>query len=261
MLYILLLTLILTDICGCDKSPSINTITISLNVQRYDQESGDLFGRIQLIFPLELLAKNETPLLSVTLIDKFTSNENTFTITKGKQILKIDSVYEAVYYEEIKYPFDQTIILLGFEIQEDITQLPVSFNCTCNVDNMSIRIISTDKSTRYYAEKQLVLTRAISVKVFALFTTLMFVIVAVMMIILTRRIIQSTQAPHMGTLGLIGALLFALPAVRSIQSLVPPFGIIIDYVGFYIAEFTCMIALLTGLAMWINRRPLTNLED
>jgi hypothetical protein len=80
----------------------------------------------------------------------------------------------------------------------------------------------------------------------------MWAMTILVLVLATRVSRKKKKAPEVATMGFIGGLLFAYPAIRGSQPRVPPMGVLSDYYGFFWNEFILIFALAVVMIAWVR---------
>jgi hypothetical protein len=83
--------------------------------------------------------------------------------------------------------------------------------------------------------------------------------VAVGFMNMVRKLVRTDLPPDINELAFGAALLFAFPAIRSIEPFVPPMGVLSDFFGFFWAESIVAVSLVVHLYWYCQMK--VKLED
>jgi hypothetical protein len=84
-------------------------------------------------------------------------------------------------------------------------------------------------------------------------------LLAMSVLSLALRVVDSSNGLDLLPLSLSIALIFGLPALRNVQPGVPPIGAVCDYISFIWAELIVAASALIVAWAWILRNPRSNL--
>ncbi|GLQ92166.1 DUF4436 family protein [Dyella acidisoli] len=157
------------------------------------------------------------------------------------------------------YPFDVHRIRMKIGLvtaaADDRSWQPLAFavDCTkCSFEGFAVTTLGHFDEQGYY-DVEFTMRRTLPVKLFSIGLNVIMVLIALVVLIMALRIQHYRESPEIGSLGFIGGLLFATPAVRELQPRIPSMGLMIDYVGFFWAEGFLVAALLIVMICWLLR--------
>jgi hypothetical protein len=251
---------------------SSNTLIVQINLLSFNAAIGDIDTRLEMLVPNKLISSSYSPKSDIYLIDLFSVGDSVFKLSSEKRFSIYDAVLSSKYQvhdagTQFLYPFDVHHTKIAFFSEMKLAndpllppifkRIPLHYDCSlCSFEGFDVKVSHANDFAQDFVSLNLAIHRSSAVVIFALCTTVAMWVVAAAVIILTRRIVKNKAPPNMAALGFIGSLLFALPAVRYIQPMVPPMGILIDYLGFFWVEFLVIISLMIMVICWAHRTKL-----
>ena len=152
------------------------------------------------------------------------------------------------------YPFDEHETNLDFFVsQEGTGPIPIAYDCTaCSFDGFKVTI-SDAGTTPTEVKLKVSIRRSTPIIIFSVFLAIaMWAMTILVLVLAIRTARQKDKAPEVPTMGFIGGLLFAYPAIRGSQPRVPPMGVLSDYYGFFWNELILIIALVAVMIAWVS---------
>lgn len=243
-------------------------INIRINLLSFEPRLGDVDARLEIRLPPYLIGKNYSPISDLYLIDLFSLGNSVFKLSSKKPFSIYDAVIKTQYQvddagHQFLYPFDKHHTKITFFVDSGglssngkyiVQRMPLSYSCElCKFEGFDLRISKAKDYTDNFISLDIDIHRSSAVIFFSIFITIAMWLLGIIVFILAIRIAKRKEKPDMGSLSFNGSLLFAIPAVRYIQPMVPPIGILIDYLGFIWVEFLVIISLIIIVTCWIRR--------
>jgi hypothetical protein len=269
-----------------------NGIIVTAKILSVDAIKGDVSIRLEFV-PDGDLIKEDGTLAKTLKLDTLSSNgKQEVTFEKGKRMNATEALL-SMYGDPVeKYPFDEmkADLMIYFltkpdkkkegeapktdapkpeapaaegeadpkpaaeeePVEEEVPFLLV-FNPTA--PGFTITAEKSKDSDDSYLYSTLTISRSIMVKAFSVFVMLLMWGVTLAVVALVGMVVIGGRKVEIAMFSFIATLLFAFVAVRNSQPSIPPIGINIDYVSFFLAEFVLAACLLSILATWILRKP------
>ena len=236
---------------------------VEVNLIDFDPSAGDVYARLHLQLPAAMLEANDSPLHDVRLVDSQTVDSPILKISANVPFSYYDDFIAARYQvndqgTQFMYPFDAHNTSLGFFVSQDMghgkfERLPIKYDCSqCTVDGFDVSI-HDDGTTPTDVRLRVNITRTKPIIIFSLAIALAMWAMTIVVVLMAYRVIRlNKEVPDVATMGFIGGLLFAFPAIRSTQPRVPPMGVLSDYYGFFWCEFILIVALVVVTIAWIR---------
>lgn len=237
---------------------------IGVNLISFDPAAGDVAGRLTVLWPSSFLGQFYDIKHDALLFEKNSVIDSFIKIKGGVPFVTFNSSLNTMSEIEgagsqFLFPFDSHRIKMkiGLKMTRDDSiptqAMPFDIDCTkCIFEGFAIKREGKFDADGNY-DFSFTIQRSIPTKIFAVLLNVVMLMVAVVVLIMAIRIARSKVAPEMSTLGFIGGLLFAMPAVRSLQPRVPHMGLLIDYFGFFWAEGLLVVALFIVMVCWLGR--------
>jgi hypothetical protein len=253
---------------GCAAVSAASTASdpneIRLNLLSIDQYTGTLKSRATLVFPESAMTSSFDVKNDYFLVEKNTVGNSIYKISKNVPYAALNSTL--TLQNEVSnpgvqflYPFDTHVARLKFFVSKDlgdgtVQPLPVKIDCTnCSFGGYNLAVDDSAKNADLSKDVLLTIRRDLPDKIFSIFINIAMITIAIFVLIMASRLAANKYRPESSTLGFIGGLLFALPAVRNLQPNVPVVGVLLDYFGFFEAEFIVAASLVLALTAWIMK--------
>lgn len=110
-----------------------------------------------------------------------------------------------------------------------------------------------DESTFNYSGIDIEVKRAGSTKFFSVFIMVAMWLLSGIVIFLVLSVVVRRRRIELGMFAFISAMLFALPALRNMQPLIPTIGTFSDYISFFWAESFMAVCLFVIVLVWLRR--------
>lgn len=266
-------------------APSPDHVEVFATVISADPVRRDMTVRLDLI-PHGALTKDEgaSPAENLTLVVNSSTGKREHVFEKGKLINPVDVVVDLMG-QASDYPFDrhegQLFLSLSAPVKKEeakssngssedveaardkkpesstaeIDAVPIAIDFAGSLQGLKMEATkNTKESSEYFATIDVGITRASTIKLFAVFVMFLFwglalaALAIALLFWLKKRTDLSTLPFHVG-------LLFAFPAVRNSQPAVPPLGTYSDYLAFFWAEGIVAISLIVLISVLLLRRP------
>ncbi len=186
---------------------------------------------------------------------------------KGKRINPIEVTLEMFEGDIAFYPFDRYTAGLDMDITTvpaaktpssgtvgaTSTSLPLKVDFLGSLHGLVINssVATPQKGGGDYLE--IYTSRSNSALFFALFVQFLMILLGGVVAWVIYSILFRGRKPEVSMFSWLGALLFALPAVRNSMPGAPPIGSITDVVVFFWAEILVALCLVTIIVTWLVR--------
>jgi hypothetical protein len=245
-----------------------------INLISFDANHGDINARIQLKLPETEITKQFSPKHDFTLVDELTVTDSVLKIPSNVPYSAFNNFLITQYQvhdagSQFYYPFDKHIAHLRIFVDSSAgtnsagivdEHVPVQLDTSlCSFEGYKINLTPESGNSKNYVHLQIELERALPIQLFTVFVSILMLLVSLGFMNLVRRLIKSDSVPDINELAFGAALLFAFPAIRSIQPFVPPMGVMSDFFGFFWAESIVAISLIVHL-YWYCRTKLKTIS-
>lgn len=243
-----------------------NTAVVAIDLIDFDPAVGDVHARLHLILPASMLTKDATPVHDLTFVDEATVDESILKLSSTTPFSYYDGFASARYQvndpgSEFSYPFDRHETAMDFFLAQQTTRggkqtfkrLPLTYDCSgCSFDGFKVTITDAG-TTPTEVRLRVQIRRSTPIIVFSVFLAVAMWAMTILVLVLGIRVSRKKKhAPEVGTMGFIGGLLFAYPAIRGAQPRVPPMGVLSDYYGFFWNELILIVALAIVMIAWVK---------
>jgi hypothetical protein len=246
-----------------DTAAAGNRPVIEINLIDFDPASGDVHARLHLRLPSSMISKEAAPAHDLVFVDATNVDESILKLSSRDPFSYYDGFINSRYQvndpgSQLMYPFDEHVTYLHAFVAEDeghrLVRLPVIYDCSdCEIDGFHVTIADAG-TTPTDVRLRLTIRRTTPIIVFSVFLGIAMWAMTLLVIVLALRVIRlaKKKAPEVATMGFIGGLLFAFPAIREAQPRVPPVGVFSDYFAFFWCEFLLMFTLVGVMIAWVR---------
>ena len=240
---------------------------IEINLIDFDPAVGDVHARVHLRLPPSMITAAATPTHDLIFVDATTVDESILKISSKTPFSYYDDFINSRYQvndpgTQFMYPFDQHSTYLHYFLAQDsgngadlrkVVKLPVAYDCSnCGFDGFHVAIADAG-TTPTDVRLRVTIRRTTPIILFSMFIAVAMWAMTIVIVILAIRVVRKTKsAPEVATMGFIGGLLFAFPAIRGAQPRVPPMGVFSDYIAFFACEFILMFTLVAVMIAWVR---------
>lgn len=240
-----------------------------INLMSFDAAHGDINARLQLRLPESEITPQFSPRHDYFLVDELTIGESVLKISSTNSYSAFNNYLPTQYQvhdagSQFFYPFDNHRAYLmifvdrsgGTNSQGSVEErVPVQLDTSlCSFEGYKIMLTPEPDHSKNYVHLRIDLHRTLSIKLFTMFVSILMLAVAIGFMNMVLKLVKSNAPPDINELAFGAALLFAFPAIRSIQPFVPPMGVLSDFVGFFWAETIVAASLIAYLNCWMNRK-------
>jgi Domain of unknown function (DUF4436) len=268
-------------------SPATSTdfVIINVRVTSIDTSQGLLNGRIRLIPMGRFATDKTTPATDLKLLVNSVSGKQAVVFPKGERIVPID-FSTVLSGTQNKYPFDRyttdielvvtapakknaalvpegtlkenadplaTTLVVGASDLERSEPVPINENFVASIAGIKFEGTVTQNDTYKLMQTTIALRRANNVISVSIIVMVIMFVLAVSIVGMVLHVNASPGEMNLLPLSLCVALIFGLPALRSIQPGVPAVGILSDSMSFIWAEMMVSISAIALAWTWIIR--------
>lgn len=240
-----------------------------INLLSFDSPLGDIPARLMLKLPKSDITPRFSPKSDYYLVDELTVNESVLKIDSTKPFSAFDNELATTYQvddagSQFIYPFDVHNAELRIFVDKSINgnseellkeHLPIKVDTSlCSFEGYKITLTPGPDNGPNYVNLKIELRRTFAIKAFVVFLSFLMLAVSIGFMLMVRKLMKSEAAPDINELAFGAALLFAFPAIRSIEPSVPPMGVLSDFFGFFWAETIVALSLIAYLHCWMKRK-------
>jgi hypothetical protein len=253
----------LTSAQPVDAAAAGNKPEIEINLIDFDPEVGDVHARLHLRLPPAMISEEAAPTHDLVFVDATNVDESILKLSSKEPYSYYDGFINSRYQvndpgSQFMYPFDEHVTYVHAFLAENegnrLVRLPVDYDCSdCEIDGFHVAV-TDDGTTPTEVRLKVTIRRTTPIIVFSVFLGIAMWAMTLLVVVLAIRVIRGSRrkAPEVATMGFIGGLLFAFPAIRSAQPRVPPVGVFSDYLAFYWCEFLLMFMLVGVMVAWVS---------
>ncbi len=269
---VLLLAVLVSGIVSGDAESAFTKGSephLVVNLMSFDASHGDINARVQLRLPETEITSQFSPKHDYFLVDELTVNESVLKISSSNPYSAFNNYLPTQYQvqdagSQFFYPFDNHRAFLKIFVDRSggtnalgvvEERVPVRLDTNlCSFEGYKIRLTPEADHSPNYVHLRIDLQRTLSIKLFTMFVSILMLAVAIGFMNMVRKLVKSNAPPDINELAFGAALLFAFPAIRSIEPFVPPMGVLSDFVGFFWAESIVAGSLIAYLNCWMHRK-------
>ncbi len=247
-----------------DEAEDKDYIQVGVQIINIDPVKGDVQARMNFMPHGSYTDDDITLNKDVTLYVNSVSGKNEHSFSKGKRMTPVDITLEMYNGIVTDYPFDShdadiEMLMTTTEkndsgaVKETIISVVKEVDFKASVHGFDVYEKREPGKESDYEEINLHIERTKSVLFFSIFVMILMwaFIVAVVLIILS--IIVRNRKIEYSMFAFFATLLFALPALRSLQPFVPPIGCLSDFIAFFWAEGIIALGLILMITIWLKR--------
>jgi Domain of unknown function (DUF4436) len=243
---------------------------LGINLISFDPSNGELRARLSLKLPKsDTDPETYSPLRTYHLVDELTIHSSLLEMKSTVPYSALDNYMESTYQvndagQQFLYPFDHHQTRLKAFVRRQLqgdSEKPKFENIPFTVDTSlasftgyDVKLLPRGGNSPSHLDVEIDLQRTIPTKVFCIFLSVMMIVVSIGYCWMALKVHAAKVAPDINEMVFGGALLFSFPAIRNIQPLAPPMGVLTDYCGFFIAESLVSVTLILELYFWIKRK-------
>lgn len=243
---------------------------LGINLISFDPSNGELKARLNLRLPKsDTDPQTFSPFRTYQLIDELTITPSLLEMKSTVPYSALDNYINTTYQvndagKQFLYPFDHHQTRLKVFVRRQVpgdSPKPlfeeIAFEKDASLASFTgydISLMPRDKNSATQLDVEVDIQRTMPTKVFCVFLSVMMLVVAFGYSWMALKIHAAKVPPDINEMVFGGALLFSFPAIRNIQPLAPPMGVLTDYAGFFIAESLVAVTLIVELYFWIMRK-------
>ncbi|WP_161597610.1 DUF4436 family protein [Fluviispira multicolorata] len=247
------------------QEPKNDLPIVQINMLSFDDVNAVLTSKLQLFFSPKLVNESGIVQDEYNFIDVLNFNESILTIKGNKRYAAFDNGLSSNYQldstlNHFYYPFDSYKINLIYFLDKTnskgvIERVPFKNNCDfCSIRGYQINTKDIFDKNRNILTLETHIMRPISTKIIVIINIIVMWVLSLVILFMTISIAKSKIKPDIGTFGFIAGLLFALPLIRNISPMIPYMGVFIDFIGFFLNEFTVACCMVASAYCWILRK-------
>ena len=231
------------------------SIQLEVQVYSFDPQKGELNLRITPHPSKELLDTYDNFKKEITIETNNSTGDSTFEFDVGKKTRVLTTSIHAEEDKLREYPLDEYSFPFYIYIRDKgkDAAIPADISVRSNLSDFQITQRDIQHQPDYFTMR-LFVERNITTKSFSGFILVSIWLLISMMIWIILSIVLDRRKVEMVMCTMFSSLLFALPALRNSQPGVPPIGAIIDYFGFFWAQFLAAVGLITLTLIWVFRK-------
>ncbi len=248
-----------------------DNIELTINVTGVDPVKGDIYTRV--FFTPHGKFLNAKGFLSenVNLFLNASSGKQEYNFQKGKTMNPVEVTF-GLFGQVTDYPLDmhESQIITDAEVpikssdkqsadvhQEEDTEEKVPLAINFNAFLHGYKIDAEKDTTIDYPFYGLYVdvSRAGSTKFFSYFIMTAMWLLSTIVVFMVLAVVVRGRKIELGKFAFMSAMIFALPALRNMQPLVPTIGTFSDYVSFFWAEALIALSLFAVVFTWLRRAP------
>lgn len=238
-----------------------------INLMSFDPAHGDINARLQLKIPGSEITPRFSPKYDYFLVDELTINESVLKIDSETPYSAYNNTLMTQYQvhnagSQFFYPFDihrcqlRIFVDRHGKTKDSIeSRVPLKLDTTlCSFEGYNVTLTPGPENSPSHVDLQVALERTWATRIFTVFVSALMVLVSLGFMNMVRKFVKSKAPPDIDEMAFGAALLFAFPAIRSIEPSVPPMGVLSDFIGFFWAETIVAISLIIHLYCWMKRK-------
>lgn len=246
-------------------------LELNIKVVGVDPVKGDLSTRISLFPNGKYMNAKDFPTENINLYINAATGKQEYNFPKGKIMNPIEVTF-GLYGQVNDYPLDiheaQIVAVAEIPIKikentpkdsikdDDIGELiPIKVNFNAFLHGYKFDAAKDTTVTEPYTAVAVQVSRAGSTKFFSYFIMVAMWLLSGIVVFLVLSVIVRGRKIELGKFAFMSAMIFALPALRNMQPLIPTIGTFSDYVSFFWAEALIALSLFTVVFTWLRRPP------
>lgn len=247
------------------ESPSIDG---KFTVTGVDPVKGELTARLELECDEELLMEDGYSLKRDLIVSvNSVKGKQMDTYKKGTRLSPIDVTLALFGGEALEYPYDKHKAELYVDVSyikkgetrddDEEVFIPVGMTFETSTPGYTFKFAEAtaakDKKTPGFESANLEIERSSTVRGFSIFVIILIWSIAATIIVLTLAVWLRGRKFEFGMMTFFAAMLFAFPAIRNLQPMVPPIGAWPDFVCVFWAQGIVGVCLVVMLGVWLAR--------
>jgi hypothetical protein len=267
------------------SASSADFVIINVRVTSIDTAQGLLHERIRLVPMGRFAIDKATPATDIKLLINSVSGKQTVVFPKGERIFPIE-FNSLLSGNQNRYPFDSYVtdidllvtapvqkkvetvpeenlednadplgstLIVGTSDLDHSETIPINETFTASIPGVRFNGTVNPDDTYKLMHTSIAIRRAYNVIAVSLAVMTVMFVLAISIMAMVLRVTASPDEINLLPLSLCVALIFGLPALRSIQPGVPGVGALSDFISFIWAEFIVSTSAIALAWVWIVR--------
>ncbi len=241
-----------------------NHIELVLQITNIDPVKGDVQIRIHPEAEGDLSKDSVTLDKDITIYTNSNSGKNEFVFKKGSPLNPFEITVDMYDGFLMEYPYDKHKAFISLYVvtpEKDSTgavemkEIPIvkETNFMASIQGYRVTTATEIESSGGYTGLELFLERTSAVKMFSQFIMILFWLITISVFLVVFSIVVRKRKVEYSMFAFLSAMLFAMPALRSVQPFVPTIGCLSDYAAFFWAEGVIAASLLVMVFTWLKR--------
>ena len=253
-----------------ETPPTEDYLELDIKVVGVDPIKGDLSTRITMWPNGKYMNAKEFLTENVNFYINAATGKQEYNFQKGKIMNPIEVTF-GMYGQVNDYPLDvhEALLVAVAEIpiknsagknQDSIDAemgeiIPLKINFNAFLHGYKFGAQKDTSVTEPYTALDISVSRAGSTRFFSYFIMTAMWLLSGIVVFLVLSVIVRGRKIELGKFAFMSAMIFALPALRNMQPLIPTIGTFSDYVSFFWAESLIALSLFTVVFTWLKRPP------
>ena len=241
---------------------------LGVNLIAFDPSNGELKARMNLKLPKsEIDPETFSPYRTYQLVDELTIYSSLLEMKSTVPYSSLDNYLDTTYQvndagQQFLYPFDHHLTRLKCFVRRQVPgdspkpkfeTVPFTPDTSlAGFTGYDIKLFPRGGNSPTLLDFEVDIQRTLPTKIFCVFLSVMMIVIALGYCRMAYMLHAARVAPDINEMVFGGALLFSFPAIRNMQPLAPPMGILTDYCGFFIAESLVTVTLIFELYFWMK---------
>jgi hypothetical protein len=244
----------------------VNYLGLDIKVVAMDPIKGDVTVRIFFYPKGKYVDKDDLLTRKIYFYVNASIGKQEYTFAKGMEINPME-VSINTYGHITEYPFDkyEAPFFCMAEVLDDerdtvysadsleSKNIPIGMQFQGSLHGYDFSAQIDTASSEVYSGIDIEVTRAGSTKFFSVFIMIAMWLLSVIVIFLVLSVVVRKRKIELAFFAFISAMIFALPALRNMQPLIPTIGTFSDYVSFFWAESFMALSLFVIVFVWLRR--------
>ncbi len=245
----------------------VNYLGLDIKVVAMDPIKGDMTLRVFFYPKGKYIDKDDLLTEKVYFYVNASIGKQEFTFSKGMEINPME-ISINTYGKITEYPFDEydapffcMAEVLNDEPSDSLytpttigsNNIPIGMQFQGSLHGYDFSAEVDTASSEVYSGIDIAVTRAGSTKFFSVFIMIAMWLLSIIVIFLVLSVVVRKRKIELAFFAFISAMIFALPALRNMQPLIPTIGTFSDYVSFFWAESFMALSLFVIVFVWLRR--------
>jgi hypothetical protein len=158
-----------------------------------------------------------------------------------------------------RYPYDKYNASGVFDATitngTNITHLPIAMVAYGALQNWRFKM-KLERNTRYgHVEWTINIHRSVTIRLFSIFVVVLMWLISLTATAIAIQVVVRDREVAPPLMGVMVSLLFALPALRNVQPMVPPIGTLAEVIGLFFNMALIALSAVTLMVKWIEQMP------